>query len=161
MTTIDQIHDKALCLFNREVLLCVSGLFADQGVEAAEAILGLDADEYIGAHTIQYTVWVCSDGTEFDTEDDADEHVFSIQDSHEEHWVDASHEEEDRSHDVFEHWAVTPWLADRLGDVGEHVVETTIGPVWCRTCTGQSPAIDYCFQAIARDLLTDAEDVAA
>jgi hypothetical protein len=51
--------------------------------------------------------------------------------------------------EVFEHWAVTPWLAEQLIAEGEKV-DTDFGGlnVWARTCTGQSIACDCVMHAI-------------
>jgi len=55
--------------------------------------------------------------------------------------------------DVFEHWAITSWLADRLEEKGEKVDRDFAGLiVWARTTTGHGIASDSVMEAIAADL---------
>lgn len=55
--------------------------------------------------------------------------------------------------DVFEHWAVTDWLADQLLEHGEKVDKDFGGLcVWARTTTGQGIAMDSVFERIVADL---------
>jgi hypothetical protein len=56
--------------------------------------------------------------------------------------------------EVFEHWAVTDWLADKLIAAGEKVDKDFAGMcVWARTTTGQGIAQDYVVQCIYRDTM--------
>lgn len=60
---------------------------------------------------------------------------------------------EPHSHDVFEHWSVTEWLADRLQAKGEKLDRDFAGLiVWARTTTGQQIVLDAVIQEIAADL---------
>lgn len=55
--------------------------------------------------------------------------------------------------EVFEHWAVSRWLADKLIEHGEKVDTDFEGlNVWARTCTGQGIACDGVMLQIARDI---------
>lgn len=55
--------------------------------------------------------------------------------------------------EVYEHWAVTDWLADKLEAEGEKVDRGFAGlPVWARTTTGQAIYADGVIEAIAADL---------
>lgn len=55
--------------------------------------------------------------------------------------------------EVFEHWIVSDWLADRLAEKGEKVDKDFAGlTVWARTTTGQGIAADSVIQAIVDDL---------
>lgn len=57
--------------------------------------------------------------------------------------------------EAFEHWAVSPWLADKLREKGESVANTDwAGDVWARCTSGQMIRMDYVIQSIARDLET-------
>lgn len=59
----------------------------------------------------------------------------------------------DYQREVFEHWAVSSWLADRLEEKGETVDKDFYGLcVWARTTTGQSIAIDGVIEEIVADL---------
>ena len=56
--------------------------------------------------------------------------------------------------EVFEHWSVTPWLAERLIAHGEKVDTDFAGMcVWARTTTGQQISADYVIGGIYRDLM--------
>lgn len=51
--------------------------------------------------------------------------------------------------EVFEHWAVSPWLAEKLAAEGEKVDTDFAGMcVWARTCAGQGIASDGVIQRI-------------
>jgi hypothetical protein len=55
--------------------------------------------------------------------------------------------------EVFEHWIVSDWLADRLAEKGEKVDKDFAGmTVWARTTTGQGIASDSVIEAIVADL---------
>jgi hypothetical protein len=64
---------------------------------------------------------------------------------------------EDDLMEVFEYWRVDGWAARRLEAEGETVAETAGPRVWCRTCTGQSTYMDFCWERLTRRSL--AEDV--
>lgn len=62
-------------------------------------------------------------------------------------------------HEVFEHWIVSDWLADRLTAKGEKCDKDFAGlTVWARTTTGQGIACDHVMQEIACDLWPSAQD---
>ncbi|PZP65239.1 MAG: hypothetical protein DI604_25045 [Delftia acidovorans] len=55
--------------------------------------------------------------------------------------------------DVFEHWIVSDWLADKLAEKGEKVDKDFVGlTVWARTTTGQGIASDWVIEQIVADL---------
>jgi len=55
--------------------------------------------------------------------------------------------------EVFEHWAVSPWLADKLLERGEKVDKDFAGlNVWARTTTGQAISSDHVIEEITREL---------
>lgn len=50
---------------------------------------------------------------------------------------------EPQQREVYEHWIVSPWLADKLEAKGEKVDRDFAGlTIWARTCTGQAIALD-------------------
>lgn len=54
--------------------------------------------------------------------------------------------------DVFEHWAVSSWLADKLEAKGEKVDRDFAGLIaWARTTTGQAISIDSVIEAITKE----------
>lgn len=55
--------------------------------------------------------------------------------------------------EVFEHWIVSDWLADKLSEKGEKVDKDFAGmTVWARTTTGQAIYGDWVIEQIAADL---------
>lgn len=56
--------------------------------------------------------------------------------------------------EVYEHWIVSDWLADKLAEHGEKVDKDFAGlTVWARTTTGQGIAMDSVIQEIHADML--------
>ncbi len=68
---------------------------------------------------------------------------------------DMSWDIDDHRSEVFEHWIVSSWLALRLIEHGETVVEDVLGIdyIWCRTTTGQAIHCDYVIQKIYKKLV--------
>ncbi|WP_010137580.1 hypothetical protein [Oceanicola sp. S124] len=55
--------------------------------------------------------------------------------------------------EVFEHWIVTDWLADKLEARGEKVDKDFAGlTIWARTTTGQAIAMDEVISSICEEL---------
>lgn len=55
--------------------------------------------------------------------------------------------------EVYEHWAVSDWLADKLEAKGEKIDRDFVGlTVWARTTTGQAISMDAVIEEIAREL---------
>lgn len=54
--------------------------------------------------------------------------------------------------DVYEHWAVTSWFAERLSEQGETVEEVFGLHVWGRCCTGQAIHMDGVIGAIGSSM---------
>lgn len=52
--------------------------------------------------------------------------------------------------EVYEYWAVTSWLADKLREHGEPVAEFGLTHVWGRGTTGQAIALDYVIEQITK-----------
>lgn len=60
--------------------------------------------------------------------------------------------------EVFEHWAISDWLADKLEAKGEKVERDFANlTVWARTTTGQAIYCDGVIKDIARELMAGAE----
>lgn len=56
--------------------------------------------------------------------------------------------------EVYEHWAVSQWLADKLIAQGERVDTDFAGlNIWARTTTGQAIGMDGCMQRIYADMM--------
>lgn len=55
--------------------------------------------------------------------------------------------------EIFEHWIVSDWLADKLAEKGEKVDKDFAGlTVWARTTTGQGIASDSVIEAIVAEI---------
>ena len=69
-------------------------------------------------------------------------------------WEDAMSGGDPYQWDVFEHWAVTPYFADKLQAHGEKVERAFMGlNVWARTTTGQGIASDGVIQRIVKEAM--------
>ncbi|MEZ5529724.1 MAG: hypothetical protein R3E57_07285 [Porticoccaceae bacterium] len=54
--------------------------------------------------------------------------------------------------EIFEYWAVSSWLAEKLEAKGEKVEQDFYGLcVWGRTCTGQSISMDHVMKQIVKE----------
>lgn len=70
-------------------------------------------------------------------------------------WRDACESDgiEPYDREVFEHWIVSDWLADKLIEKGEKVDKDFAGMiVWARTTTGQAVYMDHVIEQITADL---------
>lgn len=54
--------------------------------------------------------------------------------------------------EVYEHWAVSEWFAEKLRDRGEAVIDFFGVTIWGRTTTGQAIYMDSVIQKIAEDI---------
>lgn len=62
--------------------------------------------------------------------------------------------------EVFEHWAVSTWFAEKLAEKGEKVDTDFAGlNVWARQCSGQAIAADAVVLKIARECMAPVERV--
>lgn len=67
----------------------------------------------------------------------------------------AFHDIEPYDDEVFEHWAVTQWLANKLAAAGEKVDNDFGGLcVWARTTTGQAISADGVIEKIYKEMMT-------
>lgn len=72
-----------------------------------------------------------------------------------ESWQDACEQDnlEPYQREVYEHWIVTDWLADKLIEHGEKVDKDFTGMcIWARTTTGQAIAADHVIEAITAEV---------
>lgn len=170
-------HDEtARRIVQQEVHYCVSSLISellktafepgalvDEDSAIALGGRGPDADDYANENGTQ------GDGFSVTVEQDSDGYAWQVIDSDgdtldsgdDESAVDAwraAYDAAGRAYpegaEAFEHWLVSNWLAEKLRDRGESVVDLdNIGlTVWARCTTGQAIYADYVLQAIAADL---------
>ncbi|TIW21326.1 MAG: hypothetical protein E5V63_29635 [Mesorhizobium sp.] len=93
---------------------------------------------------------VCRNATEAEKVDDDSGPLTYASD-----WQDACNVDglEPYDREVFEHWIVSDWLADKLAAKGEKVDKDFAGmTVWARTTTGQGIAGDWVIESIIADL---------
>lgn len=51
-------------------------------------------------------------------------------------------EENQTAQDIFEWWVVSDWLANKLKEQGEPIIDNDFGTWWGRTCSGQAIYMD-------------------
>ena len=56
--------------------------------------------------------------------------------------------------EIYEWWAVSGWLLDKLEAKGAPVLRTDLGEWWGRTTTGQAISMDWVIEQIFDDLTT-------
>lgn len=54
--------------------------------------------------------------------------------------------------EILEYWFVSPWLAEKLKDKGEVIIEGYDAPIWGRTTSGQHMLLDSVISHICADL---------
>ena len=70
-----------------------------------------------------------------------------------EEWQDAVRNADPDPAEPYEWWRVSKWLADKIDEAGEVVIDNGYGCWWGRCCTGQSIILDGTIQRIAHGLL--------
>jgi len=76
-----------------------------------------------------------------------EQNLFSIEDIE-----NLNNAKTDEYQEIFEWWAISNWLADKLKEHQEPILDNDYGTWWGRTCTGQAIAMDYAMEKIAEDL---------
>ncbi|HDK7195006.1 TPA: hypothetical protein PTV74_003313 [Clostridium botulinum] len=66
--------------------------------------------------------------------------------------IEELEEEQEEPQEIFEWWVVSNWLANKLEQYGEPILNSDYGTWWGRTCTGQALKLDYIFQQIVEDI---------
>lgn len=64
-----------------------------------------------------------------------------------------SPENEEETQEIFEWWLVSSWIADKLKEKGEPILDNDYGIWWGRCCSGQAVYMDGVMQEIYNDLL--------
>lgn len=81
--------------------------------------------------------------------------INSIDTDEDDAWERLCHEEDIEPYqwDVYEHWIISEWLADKLEAKGERIDRDFAGlTVWGRTTTGQAIYMDHVIREIVREL---------
>jgi hypothetical protein len=147
-------------LVNREVHYCVSALVSQLACgEAGRGLADLADQAFELCSPIDdYEEAAIQEGWQLDQSAPVTGSVFKR--DHGETFNAASWQEaceldgiEPYQREVFEHWIVSDWLADKLAEKGEKVDKDFAGlTVWARTTTGQGIASDSVIEAILADL---------
>jgi len=61
--------------------------------------------------------------------------------------------EQDQPIEALEHWIVSSWLARKLEEHGQMVMDFNDLNIWGRTTSGQAIVMDYIMECIARELI--------
>ena len=155
MTDINEttLQDKARTLVDREVVYCVSSLvntlaggieargdigdLAEQALELCSSVADYEEAAREAGWTETDDGWTHPD---YDTEDDAESACHASR-------------AEPYEREVYEHWIVSRWLADKLEAHGEKVDRDFAGMiVWARTTTGQAILLDGVIRDIVRSM---------
>lgn len=154
-------------LVNQEVLVCLSSLISHlcKSVPDDEDLLDMHevydydaAEKYLNNnnyHVIEYDpdCWAA-----FAQEDPWTEDYAEFEDSDKNQVIEDALDElcgsriTEHTKEVYEHWAVTSWLAKKLEDQGEKVVDYYGLNIFCRCYTGQSMYMDPSFIEIAKGM---------
>jgi hypothetical protein len=163
---MDSLENRARDLVSREVLVCVSSLVSTlasggtyvDGPPKAHDLQDLCAQAFeLASPVLDYEEaarqagWVWDEPANEFRLNDTGEGFDALSDAPSPNWQDLceQHDLEPYEWEVFEHWAVSGWLADSLEAVGEKVDKDFAGMcVWARTTTGQAIYIDPCFAKI-------------
>ena len=76
---------------------------------------------------------------------DYEEVIYSLWEGHP---IEVDEDEEPEYAEVYEHWLVSEWLANKLREQDENVVELYGLNIWCRCSTGQAIKCDDVIQTI-------------
>lgn len=112
---------------------------APEGCNAAEWFESLEDESAALEAMHKYIIDITDDWNEFCEEFNVD------------------YREDEYRDDVYEHWLISGWLAEKLKARGEVVGDLCGLTIWGRCCTGQSIALDRVIQEIAME--TWPEDV--
>jgi len=169
MRTIDQmVQQEILCCMSSVVNALAQGYGLIQSASAQSRNAARDLDDLteqafeLACPIPDYeeaaiqSAWAKNDAGQWSHGIDPDDGVEVVADSAEEACELSGIEPYAR--EVFEHWAVTDWFADKLVEQGEKV-DKDFGNlcIWARTTTGQSIAADGVIERIYTETHTGLE----
>jgi len=86
-------------------------------------------------------------------ENKQEEEIFQLEEIEKiESEIEELEEEEEDPQEIFEWWLITEWLAQKLREKQEPILENEYGIWWGRTCTGQAILLDSVITEICSDL---------
>lgn len=170
-STTKTIDDFAYRMVSNEVHICLSSLVSTlakgYGDTTCSAVNGRDLPDLIeqafelASPVLDYESAAVEAGwSEENDGADGGQHVFRDE-TDGQTWCAASWEAlcaefdiEPHESEVFEHWAVSTWFAEKLAEHGEKVDTDFAGlNVWARQCSGQAIAADAVVLKIARECM--------
>jgi hypothetical protein len=80
-----------------------------------------------------------------------EEELYNVEDEEETERLQQLLDEANEGQEVFEHWAVSNYLKDKLEGLGEKVLDLGNLNIWCRTTTGQSISMDGVIELIVQN----------
>jgi hypothetical protein len=148
MLTESELQEKVQKFVDREVIYCVSSLVYELGQKEGIALYDEFPDLYQGAPT--YGEWECPECFHTwsgEPEEGKCPECNEVLDS------DETAQFEPTEHDeIFEHWIVSEFLANKLEAKGESIERDFFGlTVWGRSCTGQSIMLDSVVREIWKE----------
>jgi hypothetical protein len=145
---------------SREVIYCVSTL-VNELAKKAEHFRDYEDDLYGAYRGIPDYEEAATQSGWIKIENSEEDIFFSNEETKEqsdvETWEELCNEQaidlDDYTPEIYEHWIVTDWLADKLENHGEKVLKDFFGmTIWCRTTTGQAILLDGVISEICAEM---------
>ena len=163
MTINADLQRRASVMVSREVYLCVSSLvstlakISNGRIEDKDLLALTDQAANLTAPVLDYEGAAREAGWRKVAEDAGSER-WQLGEGEEADFavgaIDACYGSDIEPHEleVYEHWAVSEWLADKLEAKGERIDRDFAGmTVWARTTTGQAISIDAVSEQITEE----------
>ena len=141
---------------DREVIYCVSTL-VNELAKKAEHFRDYEDDLYDAFRGIPDHEEAATQNGWTQKKDGSFYHKENKEKSDAEGWRELCEEQnievDDYTPEIFEHWIITDWLADKLENHGHKVLRDFFGlTIWCRPTTGQAILLDGVISQICADM---------
>lgn len=160
VVTEQQINEVVERIVKQDVIYCVSSLVYEVSKMSGEAgnislqeqCYNLSESEPDYQEAATDAGWSMNSDGDFVHEGQADVENYDSD------WQSLCEQENINTYDyrseIYEHWIVSPWLANKLEAYGQVIDHDFMGlTIWGRTTTGQSISMDYVIQQIAKDII--------
>lgn len=165
------IDQKAEQIVSQEVFCCMSDIMEKLREKDEEFSIRVleQLPEHVRIHDIFTECQETYDRDELDdyidklnevirsTPYDTDEDIERLQDLQEA--LDEAEEAEFEYAEILEYWGVSDWLASKLKEKGELIIEEFNVSIWGRRTSGQHISMDFIMQEIARELMEKIEQM--
>lgn len=149
--TSETIEQAASRLVQNEVLLCLSSMIHDlserEGFEDEDFMLELWEGPADYQEAAEASGWKMDEASRLILDPDGEPSGYET-------WKECCETVgiDLEGREVFEHWAVSGWLAGELQERGETVVNADAWnlEIWARTTTGQAISMDWVIQDVAK-----------